>query len=120
MAVALITEPSGAMLPTGKTTVLPRPFCARGVGAHDHAVRIDAVGLLQAGARRAPALAAFPPVEDRAERLAGDGEDVEMEQTHPAQVEHHFGHAARHEHLHGRMIARAVGQGVHEARRHAG
>ena len=41
-----------------------------------------------------------------------------MEQTHPAQVEHHLGHAAGHEHLHGRMIDRPVGKRVHQARRH--
>ena len=62
----------------------------------------------------------LPPVEHRAQRLARHGQHVGVQQPHPAQVQHHLGHAAGHEHLHGRMIARAVGQRVHQPRRRSG
>src|SRR3989442_6060797 len=39
--------------------------------------------------------------------------------SHAAQVQHHLGHAAGHEDLHGGMTARAVGQGIDQARRGA-
>ena len=45
-----------------------------------------------------------------------DREHASVEQAQPAQMQHHFRHAAREEHAHGRMMHRAVGQHIDEAR----
>ena len=50
------------------------------------------------------------------ERFAGDGLDAGIEQSGAPQVQHHFRHAAGKENLDGGEVARAVGQGVHQAR----
>ena len=94
----------------------------RGTGrvrAHDHVGRIDAVQFAQAFAGDAACGAVFPPIEILADGAAADGGRVQVQQAHVAQMQHHLGHAAGHEHLHRGMVARAVGQRVDQARRGA-
>ena len=111
-----MTEPSGARLPAGKVTVEVRPRRAGAVRVHDDVVGVDAVALAQGGAQARAPFGLLPPVQHRAQRLAGDGERARIEQPRPAQVQHHFRHAAGQEHLHGGEEVRAVGQRVHQAR----
>ena len=86
---------------------------------HDHIVRIDAIAAAQALASEAPPVAVTPPVERRIEFVARDRQRIPVQHAHIVQVEHHFGHGARHVNLHRRMITRAIGQGVDQARRTA-
>ena len=100
MAVLLMTEPSGARLPTGKQTVEVRPRSTRAVGRHDHVIGIDAVALASiCGAGRARRSLSLPPVEAGIESVAGDGLHAGVEQPGRAQMQHHFRHAAGEKYL---------------------
>ena len=116
MEVLLMTEPSGARLPTGKQTVGVRPRERARSG--DMMTSSGSMPSLieQILAQRVAAWAVLPPVEVGVEGFAGDGLDGGVEQAGAAQVEHDFGHAAGEEDLHGGEVARAVGQGVDQAR----
>ena len=112
----LTTDPCGARLPRGKQTVLVRPRCAARERGHDHVIGIDAVGRKQRLAKRPPAIARFPPVERLAERDAGGGQHVEVEQAQLAEVQHDLGHAAGQKDVHRGMADGAVGQGIDQPR----
>ena len=92
---------------------------ARRVRRHDDLIRIDGRRRREPGARRPPPLARFPPVERGVERVAGGREHAPVQQPHAAEMQHHFRHAAGHEHLGRRETARSVRQRVHQARRRA-
>ena len=116
MAVLLMTDPSGHEVAAGNVTVLVRPRARARSGS-----MITSSG--STPSRRASASRtacrrrrALPPVEHPAERLAGRGEAVEVEQAEPPQVEHHLGHAAGQEDADGGMADRAVRQHVDEPR----
>jgi hypothetical protein len=99
---ALDHRPAGARLPTGNVTVEVRPRCARGIGIHDHVVRIDAVAIAQQWRNARAALGLLPPVEHlRSSVSPAHRQRAGIEQSRAAQVQHHFRHAAGHEHLHG-------------------
>ena len=66
-----------------------------------------------------PAFALLPEVETLAEALAGDGEDGGVEQSEPAQVQHHFGDATSQVSADGGVVLRSVGQDVDQAGRGA-
>ena len=100
MAVAFTTEPSGARLPRGNTSVLVRPRARACVGREDDLVGDDAVPLPQELAEAAPPFRLLPPVQVLAERQAGDGEDARVEQAQAPQVQHHLRHAAGQEDPH--------------------
>ena len=97
MAVLLMTDPSGARLPSGKQTVDVRPRLGAHLRRHDHVVRIDAVAFVQLRAQPRPSLGRFPRVELRVERHAADRQHAGVEQAQAAQVQHHFRHAAGQE-----------------------
>ena len=70
MAVLLMTEPSGARLPTGKVSVRVSPRSAAPRRRHDHVVRIDAVLLAQNRPEALAPLGRFPRVQHLVERDA--------------------------------------------------
>ncbi len=119
MAVALMTDPCGARLPSGNTTVLVSPRTACRVWRHDDLIWIDGrCGREPCTGRPAP-LARFPPVEGDVERVAGGRQHAPVQQTHASEMPHHFGNTAGHEHLRSRIASWSVRQGVHQAWRRA-
>ena len=109
----------GARLPTGNTTVLVRP------------ARRAASGLMitSSGDTLAPAASR---ARARLRRSLASHQSSVVSSVSPvavitsscsspidAKMQHHLGHAARHEHLHGRMTLRPVRQRVDEPRRRA-
>ena len=99
---ALDDRAVGREVAVGKVTVEVRPR-RRAPSGHDHVVGVDAVRSAEHAAQRGAAFGLLPPVEHVAERLAGDGQRRGVEQARAAQVQHHFGHAAGEEDLHGGM-----------------
>ena len=116
MAVLLTTAPAGARLPLRKATVLVRPRSAARAGRQDHVVGVDPIQLAQAGAQLRAALAVLPQVQGFIEGAALHGAGLQAQQAQVAQVQHHLGHAAGQEDLHGGIAGGAVGQHVHQAR----
>ena len=116
MAVLLITEPSGARLPRGNVTVLVSPaLCARS------GLMMTSSGSTPSAARRRSRSTRrrSEPSHQSSTRPSVSPDTVsasQIEQALAAQVQHHLGHAAGQEDAHRRMIARAVGQRVDEAR----
>ncbi len=89
---------------------------ARLRGAHDYLVGGHTVaGGQQVAQARAP-LRALPPIQHHAQPLAGRRQHVFVHQAQLAQMEHDLGHAAGQEDPHRRVIARPVGQHIHQAR----
>ena len=104
--------------PTGTPPCWSRPAARAASALMITRVGIDAVRL--PAAARAPRAAGRSAPTSRAPRRASrpsPSSTSRVQQAHPAQVQHHLGHAARHEHLHGRMIARPVRQRVDQPRR---
>ena len=83
---------------------------------HDDLIGIDAVEFGEFRAEARAAFRGFPPREVFAEGATGDGAGVELEETGVAEVEHHLGHAAGEEDLHGGVVLRAIREDVDEAR----
>jgi len=104
------------MLPRGKVTLAVSPRCRGSFGAHDDDVGVDVVARGQQVAQDAAAIGFLPPVDDAAERLAGDGETTFLQQSELAQVDHHLGDAAGQVDVGRGMPDGAVGQGVDQAR----
>jgi len=92
--VALMTEPCGAMLPTGKQTVLVSPFSRERAGdmitsfdrrhREPSALRGGAIGVL-----------IFPTTRASCERFTRHSEAVEVEQIELAEMQHDFRHTPR-------------------------
>jgi hypothetical protein len=121
MAVDLMTEPSGARFPTGKTRVREdegarEPALPGALRIHDHVVWFHAILLLQQGAEAKAAFRCLPCVQICREGFTGDGQNAGFEKAECAKVEHDFGNAAREKCPDGGMKLRAVGQDIHESR----
>ncbi len=116
MAVLLMTEPSGARLPRGKQTVLVIPRWRARAGE-----RMTSLGSTPSHSRSRwrsslATLALLPGVQHFAQRTAGDGQHLQIEQARFAQMQHHFGHSAGQKHAHRGMSDRPVRQGIDKAR----
>jgi hypothetical protein len=89
---------------------------ARCLGCHDDLIGIDRRCGREPCTRRPAPRARFPPVERGVERVAGRREHTPVQQPHAAEMQHHLGNAAGHEHLGGRETAWSVRQRVDQAR----
>ena len=104
----LITQPPGAMFPSGKHTVDDIPFSRARAGGEmtssgsTPSTRAD-------GRETAPALARLPLVEHLVPGTPVDDARVHVEQPEPTQVRHHLGHSAGEEDAHRRMVGGPFG-----------
>ena len=85
---------------------------------HDIA-RIDPVLPAQNFAEARPPFGFLPSVEDFAQRSSGHRKHAGVERAEPAQMQHHFRHAAGQKDAHCRMTYRAIGQDIDEPRHFA-
>lgn len=118
IAVALMTEPSGARFPPGKTIVLMRPAQRAASG-----LMMTSSGEIDPAPSRARA-AVRRSLDSHQSSVTSSVSPVAVttsvcNRPHATQMQHHFGHATRHEHLHRGMPARSVRQRVDESRRGA-
>ena len=117
--VLFTTEPSGVRLPWGKQTVAVRPRARALAGA-----MITSSGSMPSRSCRFLRSAWRRGLCSHQLRLSssvwpGDGFDFGVEQAGSSQVEHHFGEPSCEEDLDCSEIARAVGQGIDQARNFA-
>ncbi|MDB5348631.1 MAG: hypothetical protein JWP89_7008 [Schlesneria sp.] len=87
-----------------------------GGGRHHHGVGVHAVSRDEELSQADAAFGLFPPFQDIAKRLAGDGEGVELEQAERSQMQHQFGDATGEEEADCRVTDGAVRQAVDQSR----
>ena len=108
MAVLLMTEPSGAMLP-GKGDRAGQAALFRPGRREDHVVGVNSVALAEHFSQPLPPIGPLPPLEHVAQSLAGGRQSVKPQQAERAQMQHQLGHAAGEEKTDSRMSDGTVG-----------
>ena len=98
MAVDLMTEPSGAILPVGNVTVGVKPAVRGPIRAVYDRIRIDAVPLSKTVSHAAAAARTSPTSPASASSVSPVAREYAyIQQAEPPQMQHHLRHAAGQE-----------------------